>query len=236
MVEVRNIAFSYGDSPVLRDVSFVASPGEVISIVGANGAGKTSLLRILATLAVPDSGVVLVDGQDAFSRPLRYRRQIGYFPERIALCDDMTVKDYLTYRANLKGEPPKRVRRRVSETAELCQIGDILKRPIGVLSAGFKKRVALADVLLLRPRLLLLDDLMAGLDYEMREATGSILSGVAAFSSIIITGHEFADFANWTTRFLVLRHGIIFASIENAGVDRNALMERLDVALKGGGK
>ena len=95
MIEVRNLAFSYRRQPVLRDVSFVVSPGETVSVVGANGAGKTTLLRVLATLAVPDSGVVMIDGQDALSRPMRYRRQIGYMPERVSLSEDMTVKEYL---------------------------------------------------------------------------------------------------------------------------------------------
>ena len=94
MFEVRNISFSYS-RPVLRDVSFVASPGETVSILGANGAGKTTLFRILATLTVPDSGMVLSDGQNAFTAPLKYRRQLGYLPERTALYEDMTVKEYL---------------------------------------------------------------------------------------------------------------------------------------------
>ena len=95
MLDVRNLAFSYARKTVLRDVSFVVSPGEIVSVVGLNGAGKTTLLKILATLMAPDSGAVLVDGADAFARPLRYRRQIGYLPESPALYDDMTVKEYL---------------------------------------------------------------------------------------------------------------------------------------------
>ena len=134
MLEVRNLSFAYRQQKVLRDVSFVVSPGEVVSIVGANGAGKTTLLRILATLQLPDSGTVMMDGLDAFARPLRYRRQLGFLPERVALYDDMSVKEYLRYRAVLKGEPAKRVRRRVSESVELCQIGDVLRQPIASLS------------------------------------------------------------------------------------------------------
>ena len=95
MFEVRNIAFTYRSEPVLRDVSFVVSPGEAVCVVGANGAGKTTLLKVLATLAVPDSGIVIVDGQNALARPIKYRRQLGYLPERIALYEDMTVKEYL---------------------------------------------------------------------------------------------------------------------------------------------
>lgn len=234
MIEVRNLAFSYRRRQVLRDVSFVASPGEIVSVIGANGAGKTTLLRILATLAVPDSGMIMMDGQDALSRPLKYRHQVGYLPEVVSLYDDMTVKEYLHYRARLKGEPPRRVRRRVTEAAELCQISDILRFPIHTLSLGQSKRVALADALLLRPRVLLLDDFLAGLDREMREASGQILSNAAAFSSVIVTGHEIDDLARWSTRFLVLNDGIVSATVETTGLDASVLRSRLDIVMKGG--
>lgn len=234
MLEIRNLAFSYFGRQVLRDVSFVVSPGEVIGIVGANGAGKTTLMRILATLAIPESGRVLDDGVDVFARPLRYRRQLGYLSEKPVLYPDMTVKEYLNYRAALKGEPGKRIRRRVGESAEMCHITDLLRLPIFRLSVGQVKRVALADALLLRPRMLLIDDFLAGLDYEMRADVGSILSNAAAFSSVIVTGHELDEFANWVTRFLVLRDGVMTSSVSTAGVDRADLMRRVVCSLKGG--
>lgn len=233
MLEVRNISFSYRRQKVLRDVSFVVSPGEVVSVVGGNGAGKTTLLRILATLQLPDAGTVMMDGVEAFARPLRYRRQLGYLPERVALYDDMAVRDYLHYRALLKGESAKRVRRRVTESVELCQIGDILRMPIASLSAGQRKRVAIADAMILRPRILLLDDFLAGLDVSMRATAGSLLSSAVAFSSVIVTGHEVEDLAKWTTRFLVLRDGVISASVETAGQEPDVLRGRLNAALEG---
>ena len=235
MFEVRNIAFSYGAQPVLRDVSFVVSPGETVSIVGDNGAGKTTLLKILATLMTQDTGSIRVNGQDAVHYPLRYRSQLGYLQENPSLYEDMTVKGYLKYRAQLKGELDKRIRRRVGEAAEICQITDILMQPIRKLSFGLKKRVALADAMLLRPRVLLLDDVLAGLDRSMREAAGTIVSTVAAFSSVIVTGHEITDLVKWSTRILVLRNGVISATIPSAGLDAAATVSRVDQALRGGG-
>lgn len=234
MFEVRNIAFAYRRQPVLRDVSFFVSPGETISVLGANGAGKTTLLKVLATLAVPDSGQILTDGKNALRFPEDYRRQIGYLPERIALYEDMTVKEYLTYRAALKGEPARRIRRRVGEAADFCHVADMLRRPIGMLSAGVRKRVALADALLLRPRVLLLDDFLAGLDHDMRAAAGEILSNAAAFSAVVVTGHEIEDLMRWTTRFLVLRNGVIDATIATAGMESAVLRAHIDAALGGG--
>ena len=234
MVEVRNLSFSYSKRRILKDVSFSVSPGEIVCVVGGNGAGKTTLLRIMATLAVPDSGAVLLDGQDAFARPLRYRRQLGYLPERFSLYEDMTVKDFLFYRANLKGEPPKRVRRRVSEAVQMCLVADFFRRPIRNLSAGQKKRVALADALMLRPRLLLLDDFLAGFDCGMRDAVGGILADAAAFSSVVVSGHEIDDFAKWASRFLVLKDGGISASVSVADFGRDGLSGRIREELSGG--
>lgn len=233
MFEVRNLAFSYHQKDVLKDVSFVTSPGEVVSIVGGNGAGKTTLLRVLSTLAIPDSGLVLSDGLNAFENPLRYRRQLGYLPENPALYEDLRVRDYLVYRASLKGEPSKRVRRRVNEAIEMCRISSIERMLIRNLSNGLKRRVALADAILLRPRVLLLDDFLAGLDSSLRETAGEILSEAAAFSAVIVTGHELADFVRWTTRFLVLRDGAISSVIASAGVDPVELESRVRSALRG---
>ena len=234
ILKVTDLHVSYGKIAALKGISFNVYPGEIIAILGANGAGKTTLLKVLATLAAPDSGVVMVDGQNALAKPLRYRRQLGYLPERVALYEDMTVKEYLNYRAALKGEPVKRIRRRVDEACEMCRISDLLRAPIGSLSAGLKKRVALADALLLRPRVLLLDDFLAGLDSDMREAAGSVLSAAAAFSSVIVTGHELDDFAKWATMFFVLKDGVIASSVSAVGVDRTALRGRLAAVLKGG--
>ncbi len=234
MIEVRNLAFSYRDRPVLRDVSFVVSPGEVVSVIGGNGAGKTTLLRILATLAVPERGTILMEGQDVFLHTLKYRRQLGYLPWRPALYDDMTIKDYLYYRARLRGEPEKRVRRRVNEAAELCRISGSLRSTIRTLSAGQYKRVALADALLLRPRILLLDDFLSGLDREFRETTGTILSTAAAFSSVIVTGHELEDHIQWASRLLILKNGTISDTLETAGLEASVLRERLTTLLNGG--
>ena len=183
MLDVRNIAFAYGRKSVLRDVSFSVSPGEVVGVVGLNGAGKTTLLKILATLSMPDSGSVLFDSSDVFSRSLRYRRQVGYLAETPPLYDDMTVKEFLEYRSKLKGESPKRVRRRVSEAMEVCKILSYARYSIKGLSAGLRRRVALADALMLRPRILLLDDFLSGLDLTFRERSSSILSEAAAFSA-----------------------------------------------------
>lgn len=232
MYEVRNISFSYKSERTLRDVSFVVSPGEFVALVGPNGAGKTTLLKVLAGLCAPSSGVILHDGQNVSVNPERYRRQIGYLPERMALHEDMKVKDYLSYRAVIKGEMPRRIRRRVEEALEMCLLRDYSKSRIGELSCGLQKRVALADAILLRPRVLMLDDLLSGLDCSMRNSMGEIMRSAASFSSVIVSGHEIADLAEWASSFLVLSRGIVSSVIPAAGVDTSTLVERVNEAIR----
>lgn len=234
MLEVRNITFSIGQKPILKDVSFVASPGEVVGIVGANGAGKTTLLRLLSTLDIPDGGKVIFEGADIYHRPLKYRRNLGYMPEKVALYEDMTVKEYLTYRSRFKGEVPKRVRRRVSEVLELCHLTEFSSKLIAPMSYGLKKRVALADALMLRPRILLLDDCLAGLDSAMRSITSEILVNASSFSCVVITGHEFSDMVSWTNRFVVLSDGVSTCEVTSTGVEKDEVVKRLS-SLTGGG-
>ena len=218
MLEVRNISFAWGKTPLLDDVTFSVSPGEVAALVGANGAGKTTLMKILAGVILPASGTVLADGNDTFANPLRFHRMMGYLPENCPAEPDMTVKNYLTYRARLKGEMVKKIRHRVQEAMSICGLDARADSRIGRLSLGLRKRVALADALLLRPRFLLLDDLLAGLDPVTRASLGRILSTVAMFAAIVVSGHELEEMETYTSKFLVLKDGRMLGAKTAAGV------------------
>ena len=130
----------------------------------------------------------------------------------------MSVKGYLTYRAHLKGEMAKKIRHRVQEALSLCGLRDRADARIGSLSQGLRKRVALADALLLRPRILLLDDLLAGLDAVTRASIGRILAAVATFAAVIVSGHELDELEAHAGKFLVLKHGRMLGAKTAAGV------------------
>ncbi len=218
MLDVQNISFSWGKTSLFDDVTFSVAPGEVAALVGANGVGKTTLMKILAGVILPSSGTVLVDGQDAFRNSMRYHRMMGYLPENAPAEPDMSVKAYLTYRAHLKGEMAKKIRHRVQEALSLCGLRDRADARIGSLSQGLRKRVALADALLLRPRILLLDDLLAGLDAVTRASIGRILAAVATFAAVIVSGHELDELEAHAGKFLVLKHGRMLGAKTAAGV------------------
>ncbi len=217
MLEVKHISFSWRRAPLLDDVSFTVAPGETVGLVGANGAGKTTLLRIMAGVCLPSSGTVVGDGVDLCSAPLRYRRLLGYLPESAAVEPGMTVKGYLKYRANLKGEMPKKIRHRVREAMELCGLTVRADARVEALSQGLRKRVALADAILLRPRFLLLDDLLAGLDAETRLSVARILRAVSSFAATVVSGHELDEMEGFATKFLVLKDGRLIGAKTAAG-------------------
>ena len=204
--------------PLLDDVSFTVAPGETVALVGANGAGKTTLLRILAGVCLPSSGTVVADAADLLRTPLRYRRLLGYLPESAAVEPGMTVKDYLKYRANLKGEMQKKIRHRVLEAMDLCGLSARAEVRVDNLSQGLRKRVALADAILLRPRFLLLDDLLAGLDAETRLSVGRILRSVSSFAATVVSGHELDELESFATKFCVLKDGRLLGAKTAAGV------------------
>ena len=212
----------------------MVSPGEVVAVTGGNGAGKTTLLKVLATLAAPLSGKVFIEGMDALANPVRYRRLLGYMPEGAPLCEEMTVKGYLKYRGSLKGEPERRLRRRMAESVAICRLEGFENARIASLSAGMKRRVALADAILARPKIVLLDDFPSGFDREMRESAGAALSAISAFAAVVATGHEIADYARWATRILVLRGGVVAATVPAAGAPKDETVARVDAALAGG--
>jgi ABC-2 type transport system ATP-binding protein len=207
MFEVRNIGFSRGGHIILSGVTFSVSSGEVLALTGANGAGKTTLLKVLAGIWMPSSGTAVFDGADIVSEPIRHRRRLGWLGECAPADEDLTVMAYLKYRAKLKGEQSRKIRHRVREAISACGLDGIASSAIGSLSRGQRKRVALADAVLLRPRLLLLDDVFAGLDEASREATVSMIVSFKSFAAVIVSGHETEWFERTGARIMELKEG-----------------------------
>ena len=227
MLNVDHISFSYGRKKVLKDITFDSAPGDITAVVGANGAGKTTLLRILSFVLMQDSGNVTLDGVDPLLRPVKYRKWIGYLPEKCPLYEEMTVEGYLLYRLKLRGERSMRQRRRLNGALDLFDLDDVAGTVISALSHGYKKRIGLADALMQHPRLLLLDDPLSGLDVNRRRRIGSALTDFSAHASVILTGHEISEMQEWCTRFIVLQEGTLKAVFRAAEYERAELEQLL---------
>jgi ABC-2 type transport system ATP-binding protein len=209
MFEVSNIRFARGGRNILSGVTFSVASGEVVALTGVNGAGKTTLLKILAGIWMPSSGTAVFDGVDMLSEPVRHRRHLGWLGESAPADDDLTVKSYLRYRARLKGEQSRKIPHRVREAMSVCGLEAVGDSVIGALSRGLRKRVALAEAILLRPRLLLLDDVFAGLDNDSREAVAAMVSSFGSFATVIVSGHEMDWFDRIGAKVVKLNGGMV---------------------------
>lgn len=214
VVEVEGVGkvFEVGRRSVaaLDGVSFGVRRGEVLGLLGANGAGKTTALRILAGFLAPSSGVARVGGVEVGRDSLGVRAQVGYLPEQVPLPRDLRVVEYLRYRAELKGV--EKVGSAVDEVVARANLSEVARRIIGQLSKGYRQRVGLADALIGDPRVLLLDEPTDGLDpYQRREALDGI-AGLAKDRAVILSTHVLPEVESVCHRLVILARGRVQAA------------------------
>jgi ABC-2 type transport system ATP-binding protein len=212
MIEINDLYKYYGERRAIGPVSTTIETGEVVGLLGLNGAGKTTTLRILACDLLPSSGTVEVDGIDVVERPHEVRGRVGYLPDSPPLYPEMSVGAYLAFAARLRGMSRAEAARRVGEVEELTQLADVSADPISSLSHGFKQRVGIAQAIVHRPRLLVLDEPISGLDpvqiVEMRE----LLRSLKGEHTILLSSHILSEISETCDRILVIKDGVIAAS------------------------
>jgi ABC-2 type transport system ATP-binding protein len=211
MIEVRQLTKYYGEHAAIRDLSFDIKRGEVIGFLGLNGAGKTTTLKILGCLLLPTSGKVVVDGVDVLSNPHEVRRKIGFLPDTPPLYGEMTVGSYLTFAARLRGVSAKDAPARVSEVEEKTALRDMHDELINSLSHGYRQRVGLAQAMVHRPALLILDEPTAGLDPVQIVEMRNLIRRLRGEHTLLISSHFLAEISQTCDRLLVIQEGVIVA-------------------------
>jgi ABC-2 type transport system ATP-binding protein len=212
MITVDNLSKTYsGASFAVRDISFRVAKGEVVGFLGPNGAGKTTTLRVVAGFLGATAGRVTLDGHDIVDEPLEARASVGYMPEGVPLYPEMRVGEYLAFRAELKGV--KRARRRDAVATALAMAGasEMASTLIGHLSKGFRQRVGLADALVARPPILVLDEPMSGLDPNQIRELRTVVRTLGQDHAVLFSTHILSEVEATCDRVLVIDKGRLVA-------------------------
>ena len=207
VISVDGLGRRFGSTWALEDLDFEVLQGEVLGLIGPNGAGKTTTLRILAGSLSPTRGSVRVMGMDQRAAALRVKQRIGYVPENVPIYPDLKVREYLGFRARLKGIPARGRKKRISAIMEVLDLDSVEGKLLGHLSRGYRQRVGLAAVLLNDPPVLILDEPTIGLDpVQILQFRERILE-LKARHSLLISSHILSEVEKVCDRVLILRQG-----------------------------
>lgn len=212
MIEVANLTKRYAGRTAVSNISFTVGRGEIVGLLGPNGAGKSTTMRILSCYLPATSGTVKVAGMDVFRDSEEVRRRIGYMPENNPLHLDMRVREYLKFRARLKGLGHKQSRERVDVVLEQCSLTDVSHRIVGQLSKGYRQRVGLADALVHEPELIILDEPTIGLDPNQIRAVRQLIKGLANKHTVLISTHILPEAEMTCNRMVIMYQGTILAA------------------------
>src|SRR5215207_5467354 len=205
MIEIANLTKRYAGHRAVNGFTFTVARGEIIGLLGSNGARKTTIMRILSCYMPATSGTARVAGFDVFKEADEVRRHIGYMPENNPLHKEMRVRDYLKFRARLKGMSRASSRERVDVVMEQCGVADVSKRVIAHLSKGYQQRVGLADALVHEPELIILDEPTVGLDPNQIRSVRQLIKELGRSHTVLISTHILPEVEMTCNRVLIMR-------------------------------
>ena len=211
MIEVQHLTKRYGRVTAVDDVSFRVERGEILGFLGPNGAGKTTTMRVITGYMPPTQGKVVVAGFDVFDQPVDAKRRTGYLPETPPLYPDMTVREYLSFVAQIKGVPKNERLTRVRDVMKRTWITDMAERQCGKLSKGYRQRVGLAQAVLHNPDVLVLDEPTAGLDPKQIIETRQLIKELAGTHTIVLSTHILPEVAQTCQRVVIIAKGRVVA-------------------------
>jgi ABC-2 type transport system ATP-binding protein len=207
MIEVERLSKFFGPVMAIDNITFEVGRNEVVGLLGNNGAGKTTIMRILTTYLPATRGRARVAGHDVMTESMEVRRSIGYLPESVPLYTEMRVEEYLNYRAKLKGVDRRERQKRIESSLERCRVREVRRRLIGTLSKGYRQRVGLADAMLHDPPLLILDEPTDGLDPVQKRETLATLKEFGQTHTVLLSTHLLSEVEAICSRVVILDRG-----------------------------
>jgi ABC-2 type transport system ATP-binding protein len=204
MIEANRLTRRYGDFVAVDDVSFRIEPGEIVGLLGHNGAGKSTIMKMLTGFLEPSSGSVTVDGVELERDPVAVQQNMGYLPENLPLYPELTVMDYLQYAAELRQID---ARPAVANAIDATELREKALDPISTLSRGYRQRVGVAQAILHKPRFLILDEPTNGLDPGQTQHMRQLIQDLAASATVILSTHIMQEVSAICDRALIVRDG-----------------------------
>lgn len=211
MIQAEGLTRYYGSFAALRDASFDIGEREIVGFLGLNGAGKSTVLKILAGLLAPTAGTVKIAGVDASINPDVTRARIGFLPEEPPLYREMRVREFLRWVGEVKGKSRVDVDKVLPRVLETCQLSDVADRVIGELSHGYKKRVGIAQSIVHGPDVVILDEPISGLDPQQIVEMRRVVRSLKEQATVLISSHILSEVALTCDRVLVVHRGKIVA-------------------------
>ncbi len=221
LIEIRGLSKFYGTNAAVSDVSFNINEGEIVGLLGLNGAGKSTILKILGTFLLPSSGEALMAGLSVEDDADQIRAMIGYLPDRPPLYDEMRVVPYLRFVARLKNVPKNSVDDRVRDVLGKTNLEEVAWQPLGELSHGFRQRVGIAQALIHDPKIIILDEPINGLDpvqiVEMRD----LILSLRGKHTVILSSHILSEITRTCDRILIIDKGRLVAEGRESDLEQS---------------
>ena len=228
MIQVENVTKKYGSFVAVNNINFEIEEGEIVGFLGPNGAGKSTTMNMITGFIEPTSGRIIVDGYDISKKPRKAKRQIGYMPEGVPLYSDLTVKEFVTYMAELKGIPSKEKKEKVKKVLDATGLTEVSNKLTKNLSRGYKQRVSMAGALVGDPKVIILDEPTVGLDPKQVTEIRALIKELGKEHTVILSSHILSEVSQICNRVIIINKGEIVAidtpeNLENKVVNENSV-------------
>lgn len=212
MISLNHVTKRFGQTTAVDNLSLKIGSGEVVGLLGPNGAGKTSTMRLITGFLAPDAGQIFINGIDIEANSLDARRLLGYLPENNPLYEEMLVAEYLNFSAALKGLNDKR-QSYIKDAVKATSLADVFYRPIGELSKGYRQRVGLAQAILHRPAILILDEPTEGLDPNQRIEIRELIKELGKERTVVVSTHVLQEVQQTCGRVVIINQGRLILDV-----------------------
>ncbi len=211
MIQLKNVTKKYGNFIAVKDISFDIKEGEIIGLLGPNGAGKSTTMNMITGFIEQTEGDILIDGINMLKKPKKAKKEIGYMPEGVPLYQDLTVKEFVTYMAQIKKVKRKEIKERVEKTLKDTGLEDVKGKLIKNLSRGYKQRVSLAGTLVSNPKILILDEPTVGLDPKQITEIRTLIKNLGKNHTVILSSHILSEVSQICNKVIIINKGRIVA-------------------------